>query len=365
MKKKIVFGITSLDYGGIELSLVDLVNKLCSKYDITILTLYSGGELIPKINKKVKIESIYKHKYLSSTSEQRRKIKLKMMIASRTLYYRHLKNKYDIEIAFMEGPMTILFSTPNRNVKKIAWIHTNIAKNKVRGMKKHLKKGQNNKLYSSFDKIVFSGEIIKEKFEQYYYVDVDSCVIPNYIDISRILKGSRGAYPKEFKKNEKNLLVVTKLEKSKGIDRLLVIHKRLMIDGYNHKIYIIGDGPEKKELEKLIEKLNASDTFTLLGKRENPYPYIKHANYIVLTPSSESYGVSVLESLILKKTIISTSTSVGDRFKDYPNIISVKNNEENIYEALKYILTTKSNIKKSSIKLDNDKIIQQIYNILK
>ena len=101
MKKKIVFGITSLDYGGIEISLVDLVNKLVNYYDITVLTLYSGGDLIPKINRKVKIESIYKHKYLTSTNDQRRKTSLKLMLAGRTIYNAFLKNKSKLEYVFV------------------------------------------------------------------------------------------------------------------------------------------------------------------------------------------------------------------------------------------------------------------------
>ena len=364
MRKKIVFGVTSLDYGGVELSLVDLVNKLVKNYDITILTLYSGGDLISKINKKVKIESIYKHKYLTSTNDQRRKIRLKIMIAQRTLYYRYLKGQYDVEIAFMEGPMTLLFSTPNRKSRKIAWVHTSVSDNKVKGPKKHLKKGKYDKVYSLYDKIIFSGNTVKQNFEEYYNVYVDKYVIPNYIDIARVIKSSNEFYPKELKRNIKNLVVVTKLEKIKALDRLLIIHKRLIIDGYPHRMYIIGDGPEKKELERTIEKLNAKDTFVLLGKKENPYPYIKNAYSVVLAPSNKSYGVSILEAMILKKPIISTSTSVSERFSDYPNIITVKNNEDVIYEGLKYMLTTNNKLKKVNLKVDNENIIRKIIEII-
>ena len=53
--KKILFGITSLTLGGAERVLVDLANKLCEKYEITIFTIYSNGELEKQLNKKIKL----------------------------------------------------------------------------------------------------------------------------------------------------------------------------------------------------------------------------------------------------------------------------------------------------------------------
>ena len=54
--KKILFGITSLTLGGAERVLVDLANKLCEKYDITIFTIYANGELEKELNSKVKLK---------------------------------------------------------------------------------------------------------------------------------------------------------------------------------------------------------------------------------------------------------------------------------------------------------------------
>ena len=53
--KKVLFAITNLDIGGAEKVLVNLVNNLKNDYDITVLTLYNGGQLEETINKKVKI----------------------------------------------------------------------------------------------------------------------------------------------------------------------------------------------------------------------------------------------------------------------------------------------------------------------
>ena len=60
--KSLIFGITKLDIGGAERVLVDIANKLCVKYNITILTIYSGGELEKELNEKIKIINLYKNK---------------------------------------------------------------------------------------------------------------------------------------------------------------------------------------------------------------------------------------------------------------------------------------------------------------
>ena len=61
--KKILFGITSLTLGGAERVLVDIANKLCNEYDITIFTIYSGGELEKQLSEKVKLKSLYNKQY--------------------------------------------------------------------------------------------------------------------------------------------------------------------------------------------------------------------------------------------------------------------------------------------------------------
>ena len=61
--EKLLFGITSLTLGGAERVLVDIANKLCDKYDITIFTIYSGGELEKQLSKKVKLKSLYNVSY--------------------------------------------------------------------------------------------------------------------------------------------------------------------------------------------------------------------------------------------------------------------------------------------------------------
>lgn len=99
--KKIIFGITSLNIGGAERVLVDICNKLCEKYDITIFTIYAKGEFEKSLNKKIKLINLYNFKYENLTKMQQNIIPLKFALMKKRIYNTYIKNKFDIEIAFL------------------------------------------------------------------------------------------------------------------------------------------------------------------------------------------------------------------------------------------------------------------------
>ena len=53
---------------------------------------------------------------------------LKVLLFKNNIAKKQLKGKYDVEVAFLEGPITRIFSYKNKNTKKIAWIHNDISK---------------------------------------------------------------------------------------------------------------------------------------------------------------------------------------------------------------------------------------------
>ena len=78
--KKILFGITGLTIGGAERVLVDLANKLSEKYDITIFTIYAGGELEKELEPNIKLKSLYNISYSELSTLKRRLIPLKILL---------------------------------------------------------------------------------------------------------------------------------------------------------------------------------------------------------------------------------------------------------------------------------------------
>ncbi len=80
----------------------------------------------------------------------------------------------------------------------------------------------------------------------------------------------------EFDNKTLNFVTVARLvPQKKAIDRIIDVHTKLIKNGFEHNFYVIGEGPEQKKLENKIDENQIQNTFHLLGKKENPYPYIK------------------------------------------------------------------------------------------
>lgn len=362
--KKVVFGITCLELGGAERVLIDIVNNLVDKYDITIFTLYGKGEFLNQLNKKVKVESMYSKKYEELSKFEKLKMSLKMSNGSlrKLLYDKYIRGKYDVEIAFLEGPMTWIFSTPS-TAKKIAWVHNDIEKIFGTGRRAELKKSLNNKAYNSYSKIVFVSKDNMKRFSEIYpNNNVDKLIIKNYLDKDIVLEKSKDKI-EGLDHSVPCFVQVSRLVSQKGLFRLLDVHRKLIDDGYKHKIYIVGDGPIKSDLQILIAEYDLVDSFILLGQKENPYPFIKDADYFILTSLFEGYGMVVLEAEILGKYIMITDTAAREALEGYKYGEIVSNDFDGIYDGLKKVIETKPKVSKE-IKFDNKDILKDIIKII-
>lgn len=372
--KKILFGITSLTLGGAERVLVDLTNALCDKYDVTIFTIYAKGEFEKQLSKKVKVKSLYNVQYNELTNIKRKIIPLKILLNKKNIYKKYIYDNYDIEIAFLEGPITRLFSIKNKNTKKIAWIHNDITKVFGNGLKSKLKKILDKRIYSKYDTLVFVSKDNLKKFNKEYkdirnkYLEpIKKEVIYNYINKENIIKKAEEKTNIVFNKDMINFVTVARLVEQKGIDRLIEIYSRLIKNGLKHNFYIIGDGPEKEKLEILIKKHKIEETFKLLGKKENPYPYIKNADYFCLLSRFEGYGMVLEEAKILDKPIIITDTAAREAVEKYENARIFENTEDGIYKGLENIIlhNNKEKLKNDNkFKYDNKNIIGKIERLM-
>jgi len=373
--KKILFGITSLTIGGAERVLVDLANRLSDDFDVTILTIYGKGELEKQLKPEVKVLNLYPNRYADYSRLERLKI------SYRVTKKEQLPDGYDVYVAFLEGPITRMFTheikqdnkewNPLHEAVKIAWVHNDISKVFGSGKIAQMKLAYDEKVYKQYDKIIFvSNENLKDFKKEYNEIPLAKMqVIRNYIDYKEILRKAEqvgniiGGDDNDtdadeiYSKTETNLLTVCRLVEAKALDRFIKVHKRLESQGIHSHVYIIGDGPERNNLVDLINKLNVKKSFHLLGPKENPYPYIKKCDYFCLFSYYEGFGMVLDEAKILNKPILITDMAAKECVENYSAHQIFDNTEDGVYEGLKKILTGKeSNEKKTEKKnLDSEK----------
>lgn len=371
-KLNLCFGITKLGIGGAERVLVDIVNELSNDYNITIFCIYGGGELEKELNSKIKKICIFKEE------KNNKFIPISVLICGKHIYNKYLRGKFDIDIAFLEGPITRIFAYKG-NKNKIAWVHNDISKVFGNGKKARIKQYLDKWFYKKYSQIVFVSEQNKKAFEYVYGNISKRKIIYNYINKDRVLRLAEESENKEkilgfemsktdkTTKKEKKFVIVSRLVKQKAIDRLIKVHKKLINEGFKHKIFVIGNGEEKEDLLNLVEELNVKDSFIFLGQIKNPYPYIKRADFFALLSYFEGYGMVLEEAKILNKPILVTETAGVEAVKNYDKKLIIENNEYAIYESLKKVIVGEYKFLKEKFQkynYDNKYLLDQIKGIL-
>lgn len=370
--KKIIFGITGLTLGGAERVLVDISNQLVEQYDITIFTLYGKGELESELDPKIHHISLMESRYNELTKFQAKVLlPLKVLFQKKKIFQKYINQEdYAAQIAFLEGPVTRIFSSKT-NRKKIAWIHNDISQVFGKGFKSKIKRILDRNIYEKFDSLVFVSMDNMHQFNK-LYDDMDlphETVIHNYIDAKRILELAEEPIENQFDPEEINLLQVSRLVKQKAILRLLSVHQELITQGKKHHIYLIGDGPEKQKIEKEIKDKQLENTFTLLGAKTNPYPYMKLADYFCLFSYYEGFPMTVVEAEILQKNILITNTAAREALLGYDiqQYRVVSNDEKGIKEAIQFAIKEKTKMQTRETiisQYQGKKIIQKIIDLI-
>lgn len=329
--KKILFFIETLEGGGAELVLCNLVNHMDqTRFNITVQTVWpcdASKHLVPG----VRYQSVY------PSASKRNRIRYRMEAASGLLYWLHVKDDYDIECAYLEmGATKVMAASTNKRAKKLAWVHCDLKK-KVSDTKAFVKKTA--KWYRKFDKVVCVSRNVRESFVELYGEIPESVVVYNTIADEEILRKS-GAPVQTPQKRKTTLVAVGRLAPEKGFDRLLRVSKQLKEEGREHDLWIVGEGPERSKLESLIQQYKLTDSVKLLGFCENPYPIMRMADIYVCSSWYEGLSTTVIEALLLGKPIVTTDCGGMDELLgDSEYGLITANNTEDLHNGLKRLLS--------------------------
>ena len=172
-------------------------------------------------------------------------------------------------------------------------------------------------------------------------------------------------YPKSL-----NIVTVSRLsDEQKAFFRALKIFKDLHDEGFEFHWNIIGDGVDRLKIERYIKEETMSDYVTLYGNQSNPYPYIKAADFFFLGSRYESWGIVMVEALTLGVPVVTTETSSAYEILEDKCFICT-NNEQGIYQKLKFVLENKHllNMERKKIEnyeFDNESNKRRLMNMLK
>lgn len=341
--KKVMFMTNSLYGGGAEKILQTIINNLdYGKYDITLYSMHRERIDTKIYTKNFRYKVVFED-YIGDSIFLRgifyffKKVKGRLfnIIPSSLFYTLFFHEKYDVEIAFIEGESTkIISGSNNRNSKKYAWVHIDLEKNPWTAFLYHDKEDES-KHYSAFDKIICVSNSVKVAFVHKFGID-DRRVLVKYnpIDRNEILK--KAALHKAEKKNDKfRLISVGRLVEQKGYDRLLRIAYQLKQSNINFELMILGEGTERKNYERYIKEKELEQTVFLMGYQENPYVYMNSSDLFVCSSRSEGFSTVVTEAIILGLPVISTECAgIYELFGEEKCGIIVKNDENSLFNAI-------------------------------
>ena len=374
-KKKILIRIGSLRHGGAEKVLVTFLKNLPqNKYEIDLLLNLYSGKYLPEVPTWINV--LYLNKGEMITTNRLQDIPVK---AFRVIYQKLLKQfpnllyqfilkgkKYDVEFAAIHGFRDEILNSPLKSSKKLVWIHNDLKKTELY----HYTDEEFRKFFG-FDKIMVISEKIEQDFNNLTQNQEEKNKIVriyNPLDTEEIVLKSQEPRSKKQEARSKNsnlgtqnpdptFVSVGTVFPQKGFDRLLKVHKRLLDEGFHHKILILGDGYDFENIKNLQKDLGVTETSTLFGFTDNPYPQIKNADFYILSSRYEGFPTVLFEAITLKKNIIATDVSgVREMLDDGKLGLIIENSEQGIYDGMKKALQNPEDFKKYESELENYKM---------
>lgn len=333
--KKIFIIHSTMEIGGAETSLLGLLKTIdYNKYTVDLMLLNPTGELIDLIPKEVNI--LPKSKYyinlvqpIKEVLKQGRidiaisriigkiiatyygKIKKFNDICYITKQYSYkmairflpdIKGDYDIGISFID-PHYILSEKVNAKLK-LGWLHTDFSRIDIN-------KKTDNDMWDKCDYIVSVSEKCKQAFdEKHPNLKEKSIVIENILPMEFVKKRANDVINNieiKYSSEYTTMCSIGRFSEQKNFDNVPNICKRILNEGINIKWYLIGYGSEEDKIRKKIEEEKVQDNVIILGKKQNPYPYIKACDIYIQPSRYEGKAVTVREAQILNKPVIITN----------------------------------------------------------
>ena len=304
-----------------------------SKFHITVIALFGGGINEQFLAPHVHFHAIWNHALPGNS-------KLMKLLTPRQLHKLCVKEHYDIEVSYLEGPSArIISGCPHKDTRLICWIHCTIHSRKdlSRSFRSY---NEALACYSKFDKLVYVSRDVKDRFLQYCPVETSHEVLYNTNLSDLILKKSTVPLPTDFPSAAFHWCGMGKLESNKGFDRMLRIQKRLIEEGYRTCLHIVGTGPQEDSLKKYAQAEGLDPCVCFEGYRTNPYPYLRNCDLFVCASFSEGFSTAATEALIVGTPVCTVEVSGMKEMLGEHNEYGIvtENDETALYHGIQRLL---------------------------
>ena len=356
MKKKLLIVSHALELGGVERSLIGLLDAMNSEdWDIDLFLLRHEGELMKEVPEHVNllpeipaytvlarpmIQTLKEGHFLLTAARIYGKIAAKVYNKNHgltqsdvALEYSHKytcplmppiqpEKEYDLAISFLTPHYFVAQKV--RAKKKIAWIHTDYSIIQVNVESETV-------MWDAYDHIASISEAVSDSFCKTFPMLKNKLVLIRNILPEKLVRRDAEAFTveKEMLSKGIRLLSVGRYCTAKNFDNVPDICRRLLEQGLDAYWYIIGFGPDEGLIRSKISEAGMEDRVILLGKKENPYPYIKACDLYVQPSRYEGNCVTVREAQMLGKPVVITryATSASQLEDGVDGIIVPMDNE--------------------------------------
>lgn len=358
MRKKILFVINTLGGAGAETAMMELLRSLPpQQYEVSLFVLMNQGEMVHQLPDHVTLlnKDFCDDSVLSREGKSRlNRYILRTMFRKGSLFknfpyvlcnlFRMMKGRavlpdkllwrvmsdgaprqeldgesgqeldgapgqekeYDLAVAYLEGGSAYYVADHVTARKKAGFIHIDYGK---AGYTRELDRG----CYENFDRIfAVSGEVREHFLDTYPEYDEKTEIFYNMINPGRIRERAQmsGGFEDEY--DGIRILTVGRLTAQKAYGIAVEAMKLLREEGVEARWYVLGEGEERKNLEKKIKEYGLERDFLLLGAKENPYPYYAQTDLYVHATRYEGKSIAIQEAQVLGCAILVSDCS-GNR----------------------------------------------------
>lgn len=343
MKKRILIVSHAMEIGGAESALLGILENIDTEiYQVDLFLMRHEGELLKFIPRNINLlPEIPEYTVLARPIKDVIKERHFLLAVAR-LYAKYKAKVFDKKKKYTESgvaieyshkytrrfmptiqpdvqyDMAISFLTPHYFVtekvqakQKIAWIHTDYSVVQV-DTESELA------MWKPYDYIASISEDVTHSFlKTFPSLKKKMILIENILPKTLIEKQAEELVQKKFDTQTTNLLSIGRFATPKNFDNVPDICKRILEKGINVKWYLIGYGGDETLIRKKIDEAGMQNRVIILGKKENPYPYIKMCDIYVQPSRYEGKCVAVREAQMLGKPVIITNYATsGSQLED-------------------------------------------------